>query len=69
MRDHTDTVESPEIISASIMCKKLAESLNALVLDVKVGSGAFMPTYEASKHLAELMVSTGEYAGTKTVAF
>jgi pyrimidine-nucleoside phosphorylase len=68
LRDHTGTVESPFLICASIMSKKLAESLNALVLDVKVGSGAFMPTYEKSKFLAELMVQTGEAAGTRTVA-
>jgi len=68
MRDHTGTVESPFLICASIMSKKLAESLNGLVLDVKVGSGAFMPTYEKSKFLAELMVSTGELAGTRTAA-
>ncbi len=68
MRDHTGTVESPFLICASIMSKKLAEDLNALVLDVKVGSGAFMPTYERSKFLAELMVSTGETAGTRTAA-
>jgi pyrimidine-nucleoside phosphorylase len=68
MRDHTGTVESPFLICASIMSKKLAESLNGLVLDVKVGSGAFMPTYERSKFLAELMVSTGELAGTRTAA-
>ncbi len=68
LRDHTGTVESPFLICASIMSKKLAESLNALVLDVKVGCGAFMPTYEKSKFLAELMVSTGEAAGTRTVA-
>lgn len=68
LRDHTGTVESPFLITASIMSKKLAESLNALVLDVKIGSGAFMPTYERSKFLAELMVQTGEAAGTKTVA-
>ncbi|HEY4356288.1 MAG TPA: thymidine phosphorylase [Acidobacteriaceae bacterium] len=68
MRDHTGTVESPFLICASIMSKKLAEDLRGLVLDVKVGSGAFMPTYEASKHLAELMVSTGERAGTRTAA-
>jgi pyrimidine-nucleoside phosphorylase len=68
MRDHTGTVESPFLITASIMSKKLAEDLRGLVLDVKVGSGAFMPSYEASKHLAELMVSTGELAGTRTVA-
>jgi pyrimidine-nucleoside phosphorylase len=68
MRDHTGTVESPFLICASIMSKKLAEDLRGLVLDVKVGSGAFMPTYERSKFLAELMVSTGEAAGTRTVA-
>ncbi len=68
MRDHTGTVESPFLICASIMSKKLAEDLNGLVLDVKVGSGAFMPTYERSKFLAGLMVSTGEAAGTRTAA-
>ena len=68
LRDHTGTVESSYLITASIMSKKLAESLNALVLDVKVGSGAFMPTYEKSKFLAELMVRTGEASGTRTVA-
>jgi pyrimidine-nucleoside phosphorylase len=68
LRDHTGTVESPFLITASIMSKKLAESLNALVLDVKVGCGAFMPSYEASKQLAELLVRTGETAGTRTVA-
>jgi pyrimidine-nucleoside phosphorylase len=68
MRDHTGTVESPFLICASIMSKKLAEDLNGLVLDVKVGSGAFMPTYERSKFLAELMVSTGEASGTRTAA-
>lgn len=68
LRDHTGTVESPFLICASIMSKKLAESLNALVLDVKVGSGAFMPTYAKSKFLAELMVSTGEASGTRTAA-
>jgi pyrimidine-nucleoside phosphorylase len=68
LRDHTGTVESPFLITASIMSKKLAESLNALVLDVKVGSGAFMPSYERSKFLAQLMVETGEASGTRTVA-
>ncbi|MEI9980774.1 MAG: thymidine phosphorylase [Edaphobacter sp.] len=68
LRDHTGTVESPFLITASIMSKKLAEGLNALVLDVKVGSGAFMPTYEKSRFLAELMVETGEASNTRTVA-
>ncbi len=68
LRDHTGTVESPFLITASITSKKLAEDLRGLVLDVKVGSGSFMPTYAASKHLAELLVATGEQAGTRTVA-
>ena len=68
LRDHTGTIESPNLITASIMSKKLAEDLNALVLDVKTGSGAFMQKYEDSKHLANLMVQTGELAGTRTVA-
>ncbi len=68
LRDHTGTVESPALITASIMSKKLAEDLRGLVLDVKVGSGAFMPTPEASRHLAELLVETGKRAGTRTVA-
>jgi pyrimidine-nucleoside phosphorylase len=68
LRDHTGTVESAFLITASIMSKKLAESLNALILDVKVGSGAFMPTYESSKFLAKLMVQTGEASGTRTIA-
>jgi pyrimidine-nucleoside phosphorylase len=68
LRDHTGTVESPYLITASIMSKKLAEDLNALVLDVKTGSGAFMPTYDQSRLLAELMVQTGEASGTRTIA-
>ena len=68
LRDHTGTVESPYLITASIMSKKLAESLNGLVLDVKTGSGAFMKRHEDARHLAQLMVDTGEGNGTRTVA-
>jgi pyrimidine-nucleoside phosphorylase len=68
LRDHTGTVESPYLITASIMSKKLAEDLDGLVLDVKTGSGAFMKRYEDSEHLARLMVDTGEAHGTRTVA-
>jgi pyrimidine-nucleoside phosphorylase len=68
LRDHTSTVESPYLITASIMSKKLAESLNALVLDVKTGSGAFLRDRDEARLLARLMVETGEAAGTPTVA-
>jgi pyrimidine-nucleoside phosphorylase len=68
LRDHTGTVESPYLITASIMSKKLAAGLNALVLDVKTGSGAFLSRYADAQLLARLMVETGELAGTRTVA-
>jgi pyrimidine-nucleoside phosphorylase len=68
LRDHTGTVESPYLITASIMSKKLAEDLDGLVLDVKTGSGAFMAKYEDARLLAGLMVETGERSGTRTVA-
>ncbi len=66
IRDVTATVESIDMITASILAKKLAEGLDALVMDVKVGSGAFMPTYEKSRELAESIAAVATGAGVKT---
>ncbi len=68
LRDVTASVESLPLISASIMSKKMAEGIEALVLDVKTGDGAFMQKYEDSKALAETMVAIGRGMGKKVTA-
>jgi pyrimidine-nucleoside phosphorylase len=68
LRDVTATVESVPLITASILSKKLAEGIDGLVLDVKVGRGAFMPNLKAARKLAESLVRVGTLAGKRVTA-
>jgi thymidine phosphorylase len=68
LRDVTATVEAIPLIASSIMCKKIAEGTGALVLDVKIGSGAFLPEIDRARQLAETMVTLGRDYGVRAVA-